>query len=72
MAYPDYSVVIVEITNNGVTTPTAMVFSRAEEAKQTYDAYASQGNRCLLFQKPAPTLFHRNDTQPQAGYVNQD
>jgi hypothetical protein len=67
MAYPDYSIVIVETTDAGVTTPATSLWSSAADAKAFYVTAVNGGKRAFLYEKPQPTLFNRNDEQPLAG-----
>ena len=64
MAYPDYSVVIVSVTVNGVTTDYAQSFFNDELAKKYYKQSVSEGKRAFYYEKPRPTRFVRNDDQP--------
>ncbi len=64
MAYPDYSIVIVSVTENGVTTDYANAFYNDELAKKFYNHSVSEGKRAFYFERPQPTKFERNDAQP--------
>lgn len=64
MAYPDYSIVIVSITENGVTTDYANAFYNEQLAKKFYEKSAREGKRVFYFEKPTPSKFSRNDAQP--------
>jgi hypothetical protein len=64
MAYPDYSIVIVSVTTNGVTTDFAQSFFNDELAKKYYQQAVSEGKRAFYYEKPKPTNFARNDAQP--------
>lgn len=66
MAKPEYSIVIVETTVTGVTTHAATAYVSQSAAKTAYVAAINAGHRSYLYQKPIPTNFHRNDTQPLA------
>lgn len=66
MANPQYSIVVVETTTSGVTTAAATLYSKPKDARVAYQTAINAGNRAQLFEKPHPTLFHRNDTQPVA------
>lgn len=64
MAYPDYSVVIISVTENGVTNDYAQSFFNDELAKKYYTQAVSEGKRAFYYEKPRPTRFVRNDSQP--------
>lgn len=75
MAYPDYSIVVVDRPNPALPLETiseSNLFSKVHEAKAYYLFCISQNWRCFLFEKPTPTLFHRNDTITIPTNVNQD
>jgi hypothetical protein len=61
MAYPDYSVVIISITENGETTDFAEAFFNDELAKKYYYKAISEGKRAFYYEKPKPTRFSRKD-----------
>ena len=64
MAYPDYSIVIVSVTQGGVTTDYANAFYNDELAKKFYDKAVTDGKRAFYFERPQPSKFTRNDAQP--------
>jgi hypothetical protein len=64
MAYPDYSIVIISVTANGVTTDYASAFYNEQLAQKFYDKAISEGKRAFYFEKPTPSKFARNDAQP--------
>ena len=64
MALPAYSIVIVDTTTSGVTTSAATVYNKPSDAKAAYVTAINAGKRAFLYEKPHPTLSHRNDTQP--------
>ena len=64
MAYPDYSIVIISVTTNGVTTDYASAFYNEQLAKKFYTKAINDGNRAFYFEKPKPSKFTRNDAQP--------
>lgn len=64
MAYPDYSIVIISVTENGVTNDYAHSFFNDELAKKFYNQAVSEGKRAFYYEKPKATRFVRNDTQP--------
>ena len=64
MAYPDYSIVIVDVTNNGVTAPLSMSFYDNAVAKKVYNDAVASNKRAFIFEKPKATDFARNDALP--------
>ena len=64
MAYPDYSIVIVSVTENGVTNDYAQSFFNDELAKKAYYQAISEGKRAFYYEKPIASRFSRNDSQP--------
>jgi hypothetical protein len=64
MAYPDYSIVIISVTTNGITNDFAQAFFNDELAKKYYQQAVSDGKRAFYFEKPSPSRFVRNDEQP--------
>lgn len=64
MAYPAYSIVIVETTVSGTTTRNSTAHLTASDAKATYDSAINAGKRAFLFEQPSPTSFSRKDSQP--------
>ena len=64
MAYPDYSIVIISVTENGVTNDYAKSFFNDEFAKKFYNQAVSEGKRAFYYEKPKATRFVRNDSQP--------
>lgn len=64
MAYPDYSIVIISVTTNGVTVDYANSFYNEKLAKEFYKQAISEGKRAFYFEKPSPSKFTRNDVQP--------
>ena len=64
MAYPDYSIVIISVTENGVTNDYAHSFFNDELAKKFYTQSVSEGKRAFYYEKPKATRFVRNDAQP--------
>ena len=63
MAYPDYSIVIICVTEGGVTTDYAKSFFTKALAEKYYRKAVSEGKRAFLYEKPVPTKFTRNDAQ---------
>lgn len=64
MAFPDYSILIVEFVNlqSGATERETYLFTDVENAQAAYRAEVAQLNRrVFLFEKPQPTKFHRDD-----------
>ena len=64
MAYPDYSIVIIAVTENGVTTDYANAFYNEQLAQNFYNKAIGEGKRAFYFEKPQPSKFARNDAQP--------
>jgi hypothetical protein len=74
MAYPDYSIVIVDRPNPALPLETiteSNVFSEATEAKAYYLFCIAQDWRCFLFERPMPSGFRRNDAISIPTNVNQ-
>lgn len=63
MAYPDYSIVIICVTEGGVTTDYAKSFFTKALAEKYYRKAVSEGKRAFLYEKPQPTKFRRNNAQ---------
>ena len=68
MPYPDYSIVVTETTTNGVTESDTRLFMSASAAKDFFNVQISNNKRAFLYEKPQPTLFNRNDSQPFVAY----
>lgn len=66
MAYPAYSIVVIEQTVSNVTSLTTQVFKTVAEAKNAYKVAVDAGKRAFLYEKPQPTSFRRKDSQPMA------
>lgn len=66
MAYPSYSIVIVETTVDGITNRTSTAHLAVDDAKITYKTAINAGKRAFIYEAPAPDGFHRNDSQPFA------
>lgn len=67
MAYPDYSLLLIEEVNplNNVVTRYTHIFSNVEDANVAYRSEVqSENKRVFLFEQPKPTKFKRNDTVP--------
>ena len=65
MAFPDYSILIVESVNqqSGETERSTYLFTDVKNAQNAYRSEVSQPNRrVFLFEQPQPTKFHRDDT----------
>lgn len=65
MAFPDYSILIVESVNeqSGATERATYLFTNVENAQAAYRAEVAQPyRRVFLFEQPQPTKFHRDDT----------
>jgi len=63
VAYPDYSIVIISVTEGGVTTDYAKCFFNNALADKYYKQAVSEGKRAFYFDRPTPSRFERNDTQ---------
>lgn len=66
MPYPDYSIVIIEETTSGVTEANTFVFKKSSDAKAVWKQAVDEGKRAFYYEKPQPSSFHRNDSQPFA------
>lgn len=64
MAYPDYSVVIISVTEGGVTTDFSKAFFNDELANKYYKQAISEGKRAFYYERPSPSKFNRNDQVP--------
>ena len=64
MAYPDYSIVIISVTESGVTTDFAKAFYNDALARKYYKQAASEGKRAFYFENLKASRFERNSTQP--------
>ena len=64
MAYPAYSIVIIETTANNITTSETAIFKKTEDAVRTYENAIKIGKRAFLYEQPIPTKFRRKDSQP--------
>lgn len=65
MAFPDYSILIVEFANlqSGGTERATYLFTDVKNAQAAYRAELAQPyRRVFLFEKPQPTKFHRDDS----------
>ena len=66
MAFPVYSIVVIEQTVNSVTSLTTQVFKNVAEAKVAYNNAVTANKRAFLYEKPQPTSFKRKDSQPMS------
>lgn len=64
MAYPDYSIVVVDVTTNGITEPVVFVHFDEQLSKKYFNSAILGGHRAFYYEKPKPNDFNRNDTQP--------
>jgi hypothetical protein len=64
MAYPNYSIVVVETTVNGVTESETKIYESVLEANRAYQNALNAGNRVFIYEQPEPTKYARNDLQP--------
>lgn len=65
MAYPDYSIVLISVTESGVTTDIAQSFINDELARKYYDKAVLENKRAFFYEKPTPSKFTRNDSIAQ-------
>lgn len=75
MAYPDYSLLLVETVDpvTEVVTRNTYIFSQVEAANVAYRSeIQNANNRVFLFEQPRPTKFKRNDTVPVPSNDNLD
>lgn len=75
MAYPDYSLLLVEEVDPQTQTVTRQtyIFSNVEAANVAYRSEIQSVNkRAFLFEQPKPTKFKRNDTVPVPNPENID
>jgi hypothetical protein len=66
MAFPAYSIVVIEQTVNNVTSLETFTFKTVAEAKVAYKAAVDADKRAFLYEKPQPTSFRRKDSQPMS------
>jgi hypothetical protein len=66
MAFPAYSIVVIEQTVSNVTSLTTQVFKTVAEAKIAYNDAVSADKRAFLYEKPQPSAFRRKDSQPMS------
>jgi hypothetical protein len=66
MAFPAYSIVVIEQTVSNVTSLTTQVFKSLADAKIAYNNAVSADKRAFLYEKPQPTSFKRKDSQPMS------
>jgi len=64
MAYPAYSIVVIETTVNNVTTAETAIFQKNADAVIVYENAIKIGKRAFLYEQPIPTKFRRKDSQP--------
>lgn len=64
MAYPNYSIVIIESTVDGATVSHTTAFKTVREAELTYKTAINANKRAFIYKQPEPNHFHRNDSQP--------
>lgn len=75
MAYPDYSLLLIEEVNplNNIVTRYTHIFSNVEAANVAYRSEIQSPNkRVFLFEQPRPSKFKRNDTVPVPDPENLD
>lgn len=66
MAFPAYSIVVIEQTVNSVTSLETFIFKTVAEAKVAYKNAVDADKRAFLYEKPQPTSFRRKDSQPMS------
>ena len=66
MAYPVYSIVVVEKTVGNATELETFTFKTVAEAKVAYKTAVDAHQRAFLYEGPHPTSFRRKDSQPFA------
>jgi len=74
MAFPDYSLLVVETYDPiGLgTTRQSYMFTDVKDAIVAYNNEVAQAHkRVFLFEQPQPTKFHRNDEVPVIGHLDQ-
>lgn len=64
MAYPVYSIVVIEQTVGNATELETFTFKTVAEAKVAYKNAVDANKRAFLYEKPQPTSFKRKDSQP--------
>lgn len=67
MAFPDYSLMLVEIVDPATQAVTryTYIFTDVANARYAYKTEVGQANRrVFLFEQPQPSKFKRNDTVP--------
>ena len=64
MPYPSYSIVVIETTANNATSSETITFKKNEDAVAVYENAVKAGKRAFLYEKPQPTKFKRNNSQP--------
>ena len=64
MPYPSYSIVVIETTVSNTTTSETITFKKNEDAFIVYENAVRAGKRAFLYEKPQPTKFKRNNSQP--------
>jgi hypothetical protein len=64
MAYPYYSIVIIEKTVNGVTDSETKIYESVAEANREYRKAIADGNRAYLYEQPTATKYNKNNLQP--------
>lgn len=72
MAYPDYSIVVIDVTVNGVTTTLSNSYFDSKVAKKIYNDAVTLGHRAFLYEKPTPSDFQRNDSKEIINSVSEE
>lgn len=66
MPYPVYSIVVIEETVDNVTELQTFTFKTVSEAKFAYTDAVNANKRAFLYERPQPSSFRRNDSQPMS------
>jgi hypothetical protein len=64
VAYPDYSIVIITVTEGGATVNLAKAFYEKALARKYYNKAALDGFRAYYFERPMPSKFFGNSVLP--------
>ena len=64
MPYPDYSIVIITVTEGGQTVNMTKAFYEKALAEKYYKKALEDGFRAYYFERPIPTKFAGNNEQP--------
>ncbi len=64
MAYPDYSIVIISVTEGGVTTDFTKAFYNDALARKYYKQAVGEGKRAFYYERLKASRFEGTDAQP--------